>query len=122
MKPKTLLLNLLGLLCLAAAVLIGSLPFLMSFLCGMLVLSRNLSHSIAFCSVFAITAVSSAYPDAFRFGILRLRLHDSVTIAGSATFLPSLIWNLFAASVGVKAGHALRTGFRDAVLSPTETR
>ena len=121
MKPKTLILNLLGIFCLLVAVLIGSLPFVISFLCGMLVLSRNLSHSIAFCSIFAITAVSSAYPDAFRFGTLQLRLHDSVTIFGSASFLPSLIWNLFAASVGVKAGNALRTGFRDAVLSPTET-
>lgn len=122
MKPKAFLLNFLGILCLIAAVLIGSLPFVVSFLCGMLVLSRNLSHSIAFCSVFAVTFLSSTYPDAFRFGILQFRLHDSVTIAGSVAFLPSLVWNLLVASVGVKAGHAMRAGFRDALMPPPETR
>ncbi len=114
---KRVALNFLRVLVILGAVLIGSVPIIFSFLCGIFVASRNLAHSISFCFAASITIFSSAYPAAFRFGILQLRLHDSVTIADSTSFLPSLIWNLLIASVGAKAGSALRTGYLETTSS-----
>lgn len=114
MKPKAFILNLIGIFCIFVALLVGTLPFACAFLCGLLVISRNLSHSLSFCFAATITMFSAAYPDAFDFGFIRLRPHDVIRIHDEASLLPSLIWNIIMASIGTKAGAAMRIGYRDA--------
>ena len=48
----------------------------------------------------AITLYSNAYPHHLHFGNTQLNLHESVSIGGSISLTPSLLFNLFMAYMG----------------------
>ncbi|MCE9518007.1 MAG: hypothetical protein K8R87_00320 [Verrucomicrobia bacterium] len=109
---KEIIRNILRGIGLIAAILIGSIPFLASFLCGIVIRRHWIAYVVGFVISTVITIYSAAHPETFRFGSTDLRIHDGLFIAGVPSTLANVAKNLFFAYVGVSTGLAFRQGFR----------
>lgn len=108
---KKAFLHLLRAFTLLVAIFIGSIPFLLSLISGIMIRRVWVAYLIGFGITVAITVYSSVYPETFRFGRTDLRIHDGVSILGSSSLLASCGKNLFFAYIGVLTGFAAREGY-----------
>ena len=94
------------------ALLLGSIPFLVSFICGLALRIPWIAFALGLAATIAITLYSSAFPETLRSADSVPEIHDRNVIPGTTSLVVSLGWNLFFAHVGVSTGLALRQGFQ----------
>jgi len=104
--------NILRVIGLIAAIFIGSIPFLASFVCGIAIRRHWFSYVVGFVITAGITIYSAEHPETFRFGSTDLRIHDGVFIAGVPSLIANIAKNLIIAYIGVLTGIAARQGYR----------
>jgi hypothetical protein len=105
--------NLLRVIALLGAVLLGSLPFLISFIIGIALGNRWGAYIAALLTV-GITLLSFWYPETFRFGSTDLRIHDGLWVIGFPPLVANLVKNVAFSYFGVLVGRAAREGYIDA--------
>ncbi len=93
------------------AILFGSIPFLISFVCGLALRIHWTAFALGLAATIAITLHSSAFPDTFRSANIDLKIHDRNVIFGTASLIVNLGWNVFFAHVGVSTGLAFKQGY-----------
>jgi hypothetical protein len=106
--------NVLRVIALLGAVLLGSLPFLISFIIGIAFWQRWVACASAMLLTIGITLLSFWHPETFRFGSTDLKIHDSLFVIGIPQLLANLPKNVAFAYFGVLVGRAAREGYQDA--------
>jgi len=104
--------NTLRVIGLIAAIFIGSIPLLASFICGIVIRRLWIACVAGFVITTGITIYSAAHPDTFRFGGTDLRIHDGIYIVGVPPLLANVVKNLIVAYVGVLMGVTARQAYR----------
>ena len=106
--------NVLRVIALLGAVLLGSLPFLISFIIGIALGHRWGAYTAALLLTVGITLLSFWHPETFRFVSTDLKIHDGLFVAGFHPLVANLAKNLAFAVFGVRVGRAAREGYQDA--------
>lgn len=105
--------NVLRVIALLGAVMLGSLPFLISFIVGIALGHRWLAYTAALVLTFGITLLSFWHPETFRFGSTDLKIHNSLFVAGFHPLVANMAKNLAFAAFGVRVGRVAREGYQD---------
>jgi hypothetical protein len=103
--------RLLGLL---IAVLIETIPFVCGSFFGVAIRIRPIAAFLSLALAIAITLFSAANPEFFRFGPVKLHLHDCLFIYGIPSVASSAVVNMIYAFIGYLSGVAFRAGYESA--------
>lgn len=99
---------------LLVAVLLGSIPFLISFIIGIAIWHRFGAYVVGVLLTIGITLLSFWHPETFRFGSTDLKIHDSLFVIGFHPLVANLAKNMVFAYFGVRVGRAAREGYQEA--------
>lgn len=108
---KNIFWNSIRVLGLLIAMVLGSIPFLVSFVCGIIFQRWLTAYSVAFVVTIGVTLLSAYNPEIFRVGHLDLRLHNGFFIIGFPELPLNVLKNLVLSYLGVMAGLSLRVGY-----------
>ena len=106
--------NVFRVIALLGAVLLGSLPFLISFIIGIALGNRWGAYTAALLLTVGITLLSFWHPETFRFGSTDLKIHDGLWVIGFPPLVANLAKNVAFSYFGVLVGRAAREGYKDA--------
>jgi hypothetical protein len=99
---------------LLGAILLGSLPFLISFIIGIAFGHRWVAYGATILLTIGISLLSFWHPETFRFGSTDLKIHDSLFVIDFPPLVANLAKNVAFSYFGVIVGKAARLGYKDA--------